>query len=106
MTTAADRKWFEATASIEACALCGAQGQQVAHRDLRPVPSPTHGRQGIQPRSEARPDGPRDRQHPQPADRGREAETGLIHVRLDDVLGGMRTEMHQYERFDSTCRVC
>lgn len=33
MTTAADRKWFAATASIELCALCGAQGQQVCHRD-------------------------------------------------------------------------
>jgi hypothetical protein len=33
MTTAADRRWFAAVASLETCALCGSQGEQVAHRD-------------------------------------------------------------------------
>ena len=33
MTTAADRKWFEAVASLETCSLCGAFGIQVAHRN-------------------------------------------------------------------------
>lgn len=31
MTTAADRRWFEATASLESCVLCGTHGVQVAH---------------------------------------------------------------------------
>lgn len=31
MSTAAERKWFEAVASLETCALCGAHGVQVAH---------------------------------------------------------------------------
>lgn len=33
MTTAADRRWFQAVASLETCALCGRYGVQVAHRD-------------------------------------------------------------------------
>lgn len=33
MTTAADRRWFAAVASIPACVLCGQHGVQVAHRD-------------------------------------------------------------------------
>lgn len=31
MTAAADRRWFEAVASIECCVLCGQHGVQVAH---------------------------------------------------------------------------
>lgn len=31
MTTAADRRWFQAVASIPACVLCGAWGVQVSH---------------------------------------------------------------------------
>lgn len=31
MTTAAERKWFEAVASLETCSLCGRFGVQVAH---------------------------------------------------------------------------
>jgi hypothetical protein len=33
MTAAADRRWFEAVASLETCSLCGAHGVQVAHRN-------------------------------------------------------------------------
>jgi hypothetical protein len=33
MTTAADRRWFEAVASLETCSLCGQYGVQVAHRN-------------------------------------------------------------------------
>lgn len=33
MTTAADRRWFEAVASLETCSLCGRYGVQVAHRN-------------------------------------------------------------------------
>lgn len=33
MTTAADRRWFAAVASLETCALCGRQGEQIAHRN-------------------------------------------------------------------------
>lgn len=33
MTTAADRKWFAAVASLETCSLCGKWGVQVAHRN-------------------------------------------------------------------------
>ena len=33
MTTAADRRWFRAVASLETCALCGQYGVQVAHRN-------------------------------------------------------------------------
>lgn len=31
MTTAAEKRWFAAVASLEACVLCGAHGVQVAH---------------------------------------------------------------------------
>lgn len=31
MSTAAERRWFAAVASLDACALCGAYGVQVAH---------------------------------------------------------------------------
>lgn len=33
MTTASDRRWFAAVASLETCSLCGAWGVQVAHRN-------------------------------------------------------------------------
>jgi hypothetical protein len=33
MSTAADRKWFAAVASLETCSLCGRYGVQVAHRN-------------------------------------------------------------------------
>lgn len=33
MSTAADRRWFQAVAELENCALCGRHGVQVAHRD-------------------------------------------------------------------------
>lgn len=33
MTTAADRRWFAAVASLEFCRLCGDFGVQVAHRN-------------------------------------------------------------------------
>lgn len=33
MTTAADRRWFSAVASLESCSLCGKWGVQVAHRN-------------------------------------------------------------------------
>lgn len=33
MSTAADKRWFSAVASLETCSLCGSQGEQVAHRD-------------------------------------------------------------------------
>ena len=33
MTTAADKRWFEAVAGLETCSLCGAYGVQVAHRN-------------------------------------------------------------------------
>jgi len=33
MTTAADRRWFAAVASLETCSLCGRYGVQVAHRN-------------------------------------------------------------------------
>ena len=33
MTTAADRRWFAAVASLETCSLCGKWGVQVAHRN-------------------------------------------------------------------------
>jgi 5-methylcytosine-specific restriction endonuclease McrA len=31
MSTALERKWFEAVASLECCVLCGRHGVQVAH---------------------------------------------------------------------------
>lgn len=31
MSTATDRRWFEAVASLESCSLCGSYGVQVAH---------------------------------------------------------------------------
>lgn len=31
MTTAADKRWFSAVASLETCSLCGKWGVQVAH---------------------------------------------------------------------------
>jgi hypothetical protein len=31
VSTAAERKWFEAVASLETCSLCGVYGIQVAH---------------------------------------------------------------------------
>lgn len=34
MSTAEERRWFAAVASLEKCQLCGAPGQQVAHRDF------------------------------------------------------------------------
>ncbi|GAA0260485.1 hypothetical protein [Rhodanobacter caeni] len=33
MTTAADKRWFAAVASLETCSLCGKWGVQVAHRN-------------------------------------------------------------------------
>lgn len=33
MSTAADRRWFAAVASLETCTLCGRYGVQVAHRN-------------------------------------------------------------------------
>lgn len=33
MTTAADKRWFQAVASLETCSLCGQYGVQVAHRN-------------------------------------------------------------------------
>lgn len=33
MSTASDRRWFEAVRSLEYCVLCGAYGVQVAHRN-------------------------------------------------------------------------
>ena len=33
MTTALDKRWFQAVAELEFCALCHAFGVQVAHRD-------------------------------------------------------------------------
>lgn len=33
MSSAADKRWFAAVASIETCALCGQYGVQVAHRN-------------------------------------------------------------------------
>lgn len=33
MTTAADKRWFQAVASLETCSLCGRYGVQVAHRN-------------------------------------------------------------------------
>lgn len=33
MSTAADRRWFDAVASLESCVLCGAWGVQVAHQN-------------------------------------------------------------------------
>jgi hypothetical protein len=33
MSTAADRRWFAAVASLESCVLCGQYGVQVAHRN-------------------------------------------------------------------------
>jgi len=33
MTTASDRRWFEAVAEIGYCVLCGHAGVQVAHRN-------------------------------------------------------------------------
>lgn len=33
MSTAADRRWFAAVASLETCSLCGAFGVQVAHQN-------------------------------------------------------------------------
>lgn len=33
MTTAADKRWFAAVASLETCSLCGRYGVQVAHRN-------------------------------------------------------------------------
>lgn len=33
MTTAFDRRWFAAVASLETCSLCGSYGIQVAHQN-------------------------------------------------------------------------
>lgn len=33
MSTAKDRRWFAAVASLESCVLCGKWGVQVAHRN-------------------------------------------------------------------------
>jgi hypothetical protein len=33
MTTAADKRWFAAVASLETCSLCGAYGVQIAHQN-------------------------------------------------------------------------
>jgi hypothetical protein len=33
VSTAADRRWFAAVASLETCSLCGQYGVQVAHRN-------------------------------------------------------------------------
>jgi len=33
MTTATDKRWFSAVASLETCSLCGKWGVQVAHRN-------------------------------------------------------------------------
>ncbi|TPG50172.1 hypothetical protein EAH75_01355 [Rhodanobacter glycinis] len=33
-STAADRKWFQAVASLETCSLCGKWGVQVAHSNI------------------------------------------------------------------------
>lgn len=33
MSSAADRAWFAAVASLENCVLCGMHGVQIAHRD-------------------------------------------------------------------------
>lgn len=34
MSTAEERRWFAAMASLERCQLCKAPGQQVSHRDF------------------------------------------------------------------------
>lgn len=34
MSTAEERRWFSAIASLETCQLCKAPGMQVAHRDF------------------------------------------------------------------------
>jgi hypothetical protein len=33
MSTAAERKWFQAVAELETCSLCGRYGVQAAHRN-------------------------------------------------------------------------
>jgi hypothetical protein len=33
MSTAAERRWFQAVAELETCSLCGRYGVQVAHRN-------------------------------------------------------------------------
>lgn len=34
MSTAADRRWFEAVASLESCVLCKRYGVQVSHSNM------------------------------------------------------------------------